>query len=102
MATYLEKAIQLENAGNLDRRVAWAIGRYAAYILSGGSQDADLIAWAKRALPGQNPALYADLMRRAIVNDSNYASASAENSDAADSALQSIVEYLVQNAFKLL
>lgn len=104
MATFLSKQNALEQRGDLDKRVAWAVGKYAVYILGGG-KDADpnvvqLKVWAKKVLPGTNNVDVANLMKTAVVNDPNYTNNNAVgDTDAADSVLNAIVETLVNTVF---
>lgn len=103
MATFLQKENSIAGNADLMKRITWSVGRYAAFILGGGSSDASLISWAKLAIPGTNAERYADLMKRSVVNDPNYINGSAVgDTDAADALLNAIVETAINSTYKAL
>lgn len=59
--------------------------------------DQTIVPWAQKAIA--DPFAYAAMMRSAMVSDSGWTTASADT-DAGDTALQTIVETLVNTAFK--
>jgi hypothetical protein len=99
MATYRELYNSARTDTQLNARMQVAISKYARYVLGLASPDATLLTWAKKAVSSAGALQYSDAMVVAAVSDPGYSTATADT-EAGDTALQTIVETLVNNQFK--